>query len=307
MSAFKIRFFPKGRKSWSLKRSLWIFICIAIAAALLLLLSKRVEREVLLVERVEVSDAADIVAIADSVVTPIAYTSIGVLNDLGMEERKLKFIDALLPSIMIVRHTLQHELSRVCELERQLQEEGLLSTGDSLFLRAKMEVFSADNIPELKRKLRPHPTSIALAQAALESGWGTSRIFREANNIFGIWSFNSEEKRIRTASARNGQAVYVRSYDTILESVEDYFRVLGRGSAYDDFRNRRSQTDNVFDLIWYLKKYSEKRTQYVVMLRNVIVANNLTRYDHYILDRDYLTHPIGEMSAAYRYREDEDR
>ena len=90
---------------------------------------------------------------------------------------------------------------------------------------------------------------------------------------------------------REGKSIYLKKYANLLGSVEDYHLLLAKSSAYDDFRNCLQRGNNVFELIWYLRKYSERRDHYVVMLRNVIVANNLVKYDKYQLDPDYFIYP----------------
>ena len=130
------------------------------------------------------------------------------------------------------------------------------------------------------KRLHPHPTSIILAQAAIESGWATSRFCREANNIFGIWSYNSNEKRIKASEGREGQDIYLRKYDSLFESVYDYLETISRAGAYEEFREMRLYSSNPYRLIWYLSNYSELRYEYVRSLRNVIEFNDLHLYDN---------------------------
>ena len=132
------------------------------------------------------------------------------------------------------------------------------------------------DIDKLILAVKPHPISVILAQAALESGWGTSRFFREGSNIFGIWSFDENEERIK---AKGSNGVYLKKYDSYVESVDDYMLILGRSPKYEEFRKARMETDDPNELIQYLKVYSELRDEYVRRLRIVIKANKFTKFD----------------------------
>ncbi len=140
--------------------------------------------------------------------------------------------------------------------------------------------YKVEGIPCLLKRLRTHPVSIVLAQAALESGWGSSRFYREANNIFGIWSYNKNEPRMAAGVQRNGEkTVYVKKYPDLEASIEGYFRMMAKGHAYAQFRTMRLHTDNPFELIPYLDHYSELRHEYVKRLYYVIKSNKF-----YLLD-----------------------
>ena len=132
------------------------------------------------------------------------------------------------------------------------------------------------------------PNSIVLAQAAVESGWGQSRFFLEGNNLFGIWSFKRNEPRIAAGRARQGKTVYIRSYQDMSESIIHYFEILGSSSAYRSLRKARLETDDPLLLLSHLRNFSERRTSYTNQLRDVLTKNNLTQYDNYRIDPQYL-------------------
>lgn len=96
------------------------------------------------------------------------------------------------------------------------------------------------------------------------------------------------------SQSREGKNIYLKSYDTLLGSVEDYHLILARGNHYQEFRECIHRSNNVFELIWYLRLYSEKRDGYVIMLRNLIAANNLVQYDNYRLDPNFFSYPSDE-------------
>jgi len=139
--------------------------------------------------------------------------------------------------------------------------------------------FRAETPDELLQSLKPHPISIVLAQAAMESAWGTSRFFRVANNVFGVWSFDAGEARIAAGVKRGGDTIYVRRYDDLGASIKDYYRVLARGSAFKSFRERRVETEDPFELVKELDNYSEKGAEYGNELASIIRFNKFTEFD----------------------------
>lgn len=80
--------------------------------------------------------------------------------------------------------------------------------------------------------------------------------------------------------------IYLKKYDNIAQSIEDYFLTLANSWAFDEFRNKRYISDNPFELIWYLNNYSELRNDYVKKVGEIIIQNELTRYDSCVLDED---------------------
>ncbi len=133
---------------------------------------------------------------------------------------------------------------------------------------------------DLLKAIKPHPRSIAVAQAAMESAWATSRFFREAKNIFGVWSFNKNEPRIAAGEKRNGtKTIWLKKYATIEGSVRDYYRTLGRSSAFKNFRTLKMKTDDPYKLVKKLDRYSEMGAKYGKELTSMIKYNKFYLYD----------------------------
>ena len=141
------------------------------------------------------------------------------------------------------------------------------------------KIYKVDTNEKLLYALKPHPVSIVLAQAAIESAWLTSRFTKNANNIFGVWSFDKNEPRILATGSRGKKNVYLKKYKNYREAVENYYFNLGRAWAYADFRKLRTETDDPYALLPHLKIYSEKREAYVDMLKSVIKFNKFEQYD----------------------------
>ncbi len=228
-----------------------------------------------------INSADSIVAITDTIVPPILYQSMPDVKEVHYEERKQHFINIMLPTILIAQEIVKQQRDEIVRLKNNFTEA---SDNDSLLITL-MKRFKAKSIDDLIMRMHPHPLSIILAQAAVESGWGTSRFCREANNLFGIWSFNKSEKRVAAGKTRDKKTIYLRKYDYLIESVIGYIYTIGKSSAFSKFRKKRLVSQNPYQLIWYLDRYSEKRLEYIVTLRNTIERNNLIQYDNYHLTK----------------------
>lgn len=142
-----------------------------------------------------------------------------------------------------------------------------------------MVKYKVKTTKRLLEALKPHPISITLAQAAIESAWLTSRFVHEGKNIFGVWSFNKNEPRIRALDSRKLKVIYLKKYKTLKQSIEDYYYIIATNKAYKDFRQMRVVAYNPYILIPYLKYYSEKREEYTNTLKEVVEYNDFTKYD----------------------------
>jgi Bax protein len=245
--------------------------------------------------------AKDICPIRDSLTVPYAYRKTVSLDSLPVAERKKTFIDMVLPAFMIAKHRMMRKKALAKQIRNKIVGGKKVSTQDSTFFVNLFKKFKADDWPELQRKLTPHPVSIAIAQAAIESGWGTSRFFTKANNFTGIWSYNDQEQRLAAKLARNGRQVHVRSYNDLIQAAEDYFTTLGRVPAYRSFRKSRMREDDPFQLVSRLTPYSENGRQYTQQVKTIMRYNRLTRYDAYRIHPSYLEpKPAHDKFIHYR-------
>ncbi|MBC8320638.1 MAG: glucosaminidase domain-containing protein [Bacteroidetes bacterium] len=230
-----------------------------------------------------INSASDIIPINDSLVIPYVYTSTVSLGNLPIDEKKKKFFDMMLPAILVAKKELKIVLQKV----NSISEKAELSHEETSFIENLKEKYNASSIEILKRRLHTFPVSIVLAQAAIESAWGTSRFFIEANNPFGLWSFNPDQERIMASSTRAGKKVYLRKFNNLEQAIDGYFTTLSTG-PYSDFRSERIITDDPYILVNYLIDYSERREAYVEELSHVIRTNDLVKYDKYKLAPIYL-------------------
>jgi len=178
------------------------------------------------------------------------------------------------------------------ELEKQyLETKKLIETNpNDKKLQQLMKKYYAKDFDDLLSRIKPHPRSIALAQAAVESAWATSNFFKIANNIFGIWSVHKDEPRVVARKKRGNRSIYMKKYATVADSIRDYYKILATNKAYRHkilatnkayrhFRNEKMKLSDSYQLVKYLDKYSEKRELYTKSLASVMRHNDLTKYD----------------------------
>ncbi len=237
-----------------------------------------VDEKILTVDK-KIKTPEDIKIFTSKKVEPINYTNTISLNKLQVSEKKQKFFHMILPAILISKANLKIKRERVLSLIDTPKEE--MDEDDMEFLEALYKKYKTTDIKKLANRLKTHPVSIILAQAAIESAWGESRFFKEGNNIFGMWSFNKNEPRIKAKGTRDGKAVYVKKYANISEAIDDYFVVIGRG-AYKSFRKQRNITDNPLVLVNYLVNYCEL-DNYPSKLKKFILHNKLRKFDKFEL------------------------
>lgn len=190
---------------------------------------------------------------------------------LSVSEKKERFKEVLVPITIEVYNELEDQYQAIrsdIENNRNMQN----------IEKLKAE-YNADSNETLLHALKPHPISIVLAQAAAESAWLTSRFAQEANNIFGVWSFNKNEPRIAASGLRGDKTIYLKKYDTVKEAVRDYYKNLGRNWAYSEFRKQRTLTTNPYVLSDHLGSYSEKKEAYTELLKSMIKYNKFEQYD----------------------------
>lgn len=152
-------------------------------------------------------------------------------------------------------------------------------------LQVKYKVNNIYDYDKFLRRIDIIPPSMALAQAAIESGWGTSRFFKEANNIFGEWTYNPN-MGIIPLRRKTGKKHFIRVFTNLQESIAAYMLNLNRTGAYYQFRAKRREMrlKDVFidgvKLSETMSKYSGIGHNYIKMLKNMIKRNNLAHYDN---------------------------
>jgi len=190
---------------------------------------------------------------------------------LPISVKKQKFIDILVPITTLVYNQLESQYNRV--------KVDIANMKNREYIDLLKKEYNAKTDEALLESLKPHPISVALAQAAAESAWLTSRFAKEAFNIFGVWSFNKNEPRIAASGLRGDKTIYLKKYKTLKGAVEDYYKNIGKNWAYAEFRKERVLTNDPYKLVEYLGSYSEKKDLYISLLKSMIKYNNFRQYD----------------------------
>ena len=207
------------------------------------------------------------------------------MNALQGKERKSVFFRTVLPLILeenasitadramlinAIQHNKLHEKT-TSELKQLARKYGI---EDGLQIK--------DIQQQLMRRIDVIPVELALAQAANESAWGTSRFTKEGNNLFGEWTYKQAEGLLPKERAK-GKKHHVRKFKDLQSSIRSYMNNLNRGHAYQAFRKMRAtmRKNNVnLDgnyLATGLSRYSERRLDYVDEIRAIIRQNELNK------------------------------
>jgi Bax protein len=206
----------------------------------------------------------------------------------GLAAKKSAFIESVLPAI----HLENHLISQLREGLLRLQHKPLISSGERDWLRSlgrqykiRSSLSESARISELLVRADKLPPSLAVAQAAIESAWGTSRFAQLGNNLFGQWCMTRGCGIV--PSGRAGEASHeVRKYDSVQESVHGYFMNINTNRAYRSLRNIRTCQRGKGELLSGtmlaagLQHYSEIGEAYVKSVRRVIRFNRLDSLDY---------------------------
>ena len=201
--------------------------------------------------------------------------------ELTGDAQKQSFIKLVLPLILAANDELLQRREAV-KASVQANDRNKLDQWAVLY-RIDSENFDDFELAErLLRRVDTIPVALALAQAAVESGWGTSRFAQQGNALFGQWAW-TESAGMRPLAASNERAV-VRSFGSLLESVRAYMHNLNTHQNYKRFRDARyrlkPQTEAVkaSRLAIYLDSYAEIGQAYVKKLLAVMSSNNFDQY-----------------------------
>lgn len=202
------------------------------------------------------------------------------LRKIPSEKRKAVFVKLLLPSIEVV----QQEVLNNREIVKKLKVKKELTENEKIYAEKLFKKYRTEygKWNELESKMIVYPASLILTQGAIESAWGTSRFFREANNAFGVWSTNPNEPRIAAKGSRGDFTPHLKKYDTLKDTVEDITLIISRSSAYTGTRKMIWEGKSPYEIAGGLTKYSEEGKEYVRKVRSTLKYNNFHEYDNMI-------------------------
>jgi Bax protein len=201
--------------------------------------------------------------------------------------RRELFLQTMLPLLLIENRQLREQRALASWLfEKKLPQAGsparvwLNALAKTLRVRGNLE--QAQQRQTLLMRLDEIPLSLALAQSAIETGWGTSRFAREGNSLFGQWTF-IKGNGLTPSQRDEGASHQVASFSDLRASVRSYMRNLNTGNAYHEFRRARAaqrssgQALDAQQLVAHLHRYSQRGEAYVDELRRMMRSPSITR------------------------------
>jgi len=210
-------------------------------------------------------------------------------KSISIKKKKKIFFRLLAPLILKSNELILIERSKLLKLSKN---KGFSTNQYLISLAKKYKVYKQDtltkqDITELLRRVDKIPLSLALAQGASESGWGTSRFALLGNALFGQWDFSGngiKPKRQRKELGNYGLA----KFNSPQESVNSYTLNLNRHRSYQLMRDMREKNRNIsgYELTEGLIFYSERREKYIKELKSIINFNKLNEVDDAYLSGD---------------------
>ena len=231
------------------------------------------------------------VTVDESEVMPIAvFPDFASIED--VDTKKQQFFDYLEDYVISVNQ-------RVAKLREELEPyAAIVNSGVGLSRRERERVLGIADyyridtedmndreiVNELMLRVDEIPVSLALAQAANESAWGTSRFALQGNNIFGEWCF-TEGCGIIPRRRPSGATHEVQRFDSVAESIESYFLNINTHNSYRYLREMRAEMReqgrnlDPMELALGLGRYSQRGDHYVDEVQNIIIQNDLRNRD----------------------------
>jgi len=195
--------------------------------------------------------------------------------------RKNLFIQIILPLVIEENNKIKLDRRKLFSILNKNNN----SLGEKKWLNIKFKQYGVlkKDLATLKIRMDYVPASLAIAQAAKESGWGTSRFAIEGNALFGQWTWTGEG--IKPAGSNSDSTHKVMRFKILKASVKAYQRNLNTHASYKKFRMERAKLrDNKKELdslllAGYLDKYAETGMEYVRVLKQIITQNKLKDFD----------------------------
>lgn len=225
-----------------------------------------------------------------------------------VEARKTIFLRALLPLVLRENERLRKDHERLAAIRDTLRAGGTLEPAARRWLARLYERFAVEpgDLERLLRRVDVVPASLALAQAAMETAWGTSRFVREGNALYGMWTWEDSVPGLVPRERPDDARHRVRAFRSLAESVRAYLHTLNTHWAYADFRQfravlrRSGRKPDGLALADEVSRYSQQRQRYTAQLRSVIRVNALLQLDGASLsDRPHLaTAALQQVESA---------
>ena len=199
----------------------------------------------------------------------------------NVKKRKNLFIQIILPLVIKENQNIRLERKKLFSILNKNKN----TKAEKKWIAKKLKQYGVvkNDLSTLKVRMDEVPVSLAIAQAAKETGWGTSRFAQEGNALFGQWTWSGEG--IKPAAADSNTTHKVMKFNLLQDSIKAYQRNLNTHSSYKQFRSARAELrdegkelDSLV-LSEYLDKYAETGKEYVKILQQIIKQNQLKDFD----------------------------
>jgi Bax protein len=219
----------------------------------------------------------------NKLVKPISLTLLPqeIIKIENSKKRKNLFIQIILPLVIKENNYIKIDRKKLFNILNKSKNTKL----EKIWLNSRFKQYGVVNkdLSTLKIRMDEIPISMTIAQAAKETGWGTSRFAQEGNALFGQWTWSGDG--IKPLGAGNNTTHKVMKFKVLQASVKAYQRNLNTHSSYKKFRSARAELrdegkklDSMI-LSTHLDKYAETGLEYVRILQQIIRQNNLTDFD----------------------------
>ncbi len=208
----------------------------------------------------------------------------------SVDKRKKMFIKIVLPLIV-------KENEKLISLNRKIKllksNFDRVTKEEATWLKSMMKSYKVDTLDNLLLKVDAIPVSLALAQAVIESGWGTSRFAYEGNALFGQYIWDSSKDGIIPNERESNAKYKIKSFNSLRESVSSYMKNLNTNHHYKEFRMNRYvlRVNNLpldgKDLVEYLYNYSIE-DEYPSKIKNIIEINKFDDFENLTIEKNYI-------------------
>jgi Bax protein len=204
-----------------------------------------------------------------------------------VQERKQCLIDTLLPLVLKSNETILQQRAFILGIKQRMP---LITVRERRTLESLAEMYMVETgtdehmIEELLMRVDILPVSLILAQAAIESGWGTSRFCLEGNNVFGLRTLS--EYGMDPKERDHEKAFRVSVFNDLQSCIDYYIWTINTNAKYEELRRIRSMSLRPYDSLTLargLRYYSEMGSEYVKKVEALISYNDLKAFDDYRL------------------------
>ena len=201
------------------------------------------------------------------------------------QKKKDTFIKIVMPLILDENNKILENRKKLFKILSKQNN----SRGEKVWLKRRFEDYEIKNedVTELKIRMDIIPVSIAIAQAAKESGWGTSRFALEGNAMFGQWTYGKDG--ISPLKREKNKGHKILKFSMLRSSVQAYKNNLNTHSGYREFREKRAELRRKnrkisgLSLVDYLHNYAATGKEYTKILKKIINQNDLMDFDNAVL------------------------